>query len=136
MFRKTLAVGLALSAAAFPAAAVAGHDGVGPADPRSPDARDVDLRSPDARDAALRAEAEQRAQAARNADPRSPDARDAALAAEGAGPTRVVVAATPATGFDWGDAGVGATAALGLVAVGGGAFMVAGVKRRRHPGAV
>ena len=70
-------------------------------------------------------------------DLRSPDARDAALAAaqqrsKGAPVARVERAGNLADGFDWGDAGIRASGMLGLLAIGGGAFMILGVQRRRR----
>jgi hypothetical protein len=113
--RKTLATGVAtalvLGAMAAPAAL----------------AEPIDLRTPDARDAADVAAAQ------RAADLRSPDARDAA---EG----RQIVASTPVTitkvrsaepsGFDWGDAAIGAGGAVGVVLVGVGGTLA--LVRRRH----
>ena len=88
-----------------------------------------DLRSPDARDAALSAAARQ--------DLRSPDARDAA---EGRGtfsaPEVTVVKLTEPSpssgGLDWGDAGIGAGALLGVILVGVGGTLA--VVHRRHGG--
>jgi hypothetical protein len=141
------ALALALAALAAPTAAAQSTD------LRSPDARDAasaaqstDLRSPDARDAAAAAQstdvrspdARDAAAAARSTDLRSPDARDAA---EGRGtfnaPAVTVVKVpqpTPATGgMDWTDAGIGAGALLGLIALGVGGSIA--VVRRRHASA-
>lgn len=103
-----------VAACAVPATAAAqGHD------LRSPDARDAaaaaeeqayqDLRSPDTRDAA-------RATLTREyLDLRSPDARDAGRTPVDV-PTPVVeIREVPASGFDWGDAGIGAGFASGLL---------------------
>jgi hypothetical protein len=87
----------------------------------------ADLRSPDARDAAI-ASAENGKQ-----DLRSPDARDA-----GREPTPAPVPApvveireSPGSGFDWGDAGIGAAAILALLSIAVGlTLMVAGRRRR------
>ena len=108
-------------------------------DLRSPDARDAaefepdpaayqDLRNPDTRGDAIAAER------AAYQDLRNPDARGDTIAAE-RGIKPVIVArvdrAAASDGFDWGDAGIGASAMLGLLAVAGGAFVVAGGQRRR-----
>lgn len=100
----------------------------------SPAAAQQDLRSPDTRDAAARS-----ILAAPLQDLRSPDTRDAA---EGRGmstvPEVTVVkltepAPSPARGFDWSDAGMGAVFVLAL----GAAGTVAVLFRRRgvrvHP---
>ena len=108
-------------------------------DLRSPDARDAasapvsggarDLRSPDARDAAA---------VQTTKDLRSPDSRDAAEGRGTFNAPAVMVVKLPqpppaARGFDWGDAGIGAGALLGLMALGlGGSFAVA---HRKHAGA-
>jgi hypothetical protein len=84
-----------------------------------------DFRSPDARDASPVSPP------IVAADVRSPDARDAA-----ANPglrsyrTPVVVETRSSSGFDWGDAGIGAGGMLGLVAIAAGGTFV--VTRRRH----
>lgn len=127
----------ATGASAFPAAS--GHPSEAvtqPVAPTQPAAPPVDLRSPDARDAAREAEGTS-APLAR--DLRSPDARDAA---EGRGTTtapqvEVVKLTAPSTsepsGFDWGDAGIGAGGVLGLTLLGmGGTFVLI---RRHHSGA-
>jgi hypothetical protein len=104
------ALGLTLAALAAPAAA--------------------DLRGPDTRDAAGGAQPRH--------DLRSPDVRDASL---GRG-TQTAPAVTvvkiperlPAAGdIDWGDAGIGAGGALGVVLLAAGGAMA--VVHRRQPGA-
>jgi hypothetical protein len=107
-------------------------------DLRSQDARDaaraaetrdyLDLRSPDARDAA-RASAETSYQ-----DLRSPDARDAGQEPRTVQvPEPVVeVREVPGSGFDWGDAGIGAAALLALLSVAGGVTLLAVGRRRRR----
>ena len=65
-----------------------------------------DGRSPDTRDAALTAQAT----LLTLVDGRSPDTHDAAAMAHAP-----VVTVTVSPGFDWGDFGIGAAAALGLV---------------------
>jgi hypothetical protein len=86
-----------------------------------------DLRSPDARDAAI-ASIESGKQ-----DLRSPDARDA-----GREPTTVPVPEpvievreVPGSGFDWGDAGIGAAGLLALLSIAGGLTLLAVGRRRR-----
>jgi hypothetical protein len=85
-----------------------------------------DFRSPDARDASPVSHPPVVA-----VDVRSPDARDAA-----ANPglrsyrTPVVVETRSSSGFDWGDAGIGAGGMLGLVAIAAGGTFV--VTRRRE----
>jgi hypothetical protein len=107
-------------------------------DYRSPDARDgaqparsiIDLRSPDARDAA---HASDIAQMSDVSDLRSPDARDTSgvsTYAPGFAPAPSVVQ-VPVDGFQWGDAGIGAAAMLGLIALCGGTLLVLS-ERRRH----
>jgi hypothetical protein len=117
-------------------------------DLRSPDARDAgaavtqsrharpnqDFRSPDARDAVRTSSL---AGTIEPVDRRSPDARDAAdgRGAFNAPEVTVVKIAPPAQapgtgGLDWGDAGIGAGAMLGLtlIAVGG----ILALIHRRH----
>ena len=119
-----------VAACAVPATAAAqGHD------LRSPDARDaaaaaeeqayLDLRSPDTRDAA-------RATLTREyLDLRSPDARDAGRT-PGDVPTPVVeIREVPGSGFDWGDAGIGAAGMLALFSIAAGLALMVGARRRR-----
>jgi hypothetical protein len=91
-------------------------------------AQGVDLRSPDTRDAAAKAVA---AQASPAVDLRSPDTRDAA---NGIGMPEVVLVSTDpgesSSGFEWGDAGLGAGALLLVSLLGAGA--VAGVRHHRR----
>jgi hypothetical protein len=109
----------------------------GAADLRSPDAVDaaaaaavapvrIDLRSPDAQDLGRGVPSS----APALIDARSPDSID--RAAGGVRPTAAVqiVPAGSSSGFDWGDAGIGAgsVAALVLLALGGGLM----VMHRRH----
>jgi hypothetical protein len=47
-------------------------------------------------------------------------------------PTTPTVAA-PSTGFDWGDAGIGAAGALSLLGIGAGAVVIARRSRRSQP---
>ncbi len=125
-------------------------------DLRSPDARDAataaeaqsyqDLRSPDARDAATASEPRQysdlRSPDARDAgrtpdtsvaqDLRSPDARDAGRTPVEV-PTPVVeIREVPGSGFDWGDAGIGAAGMLALFSIAAGLALMAGGRRRRR----
>jgi hypothetical protein len=108
---KPLAVASVLSACAFAVPVASAQQ-----DLRSPDARDagpvshppivaVDVRSPDAKDAAA-----------------NPGLRSYR--------TPIVVETRSSSGFDWGDAGIGAGGMLGLVAVAAGGTFV--VTRRRQ----
>jgi hypothetical protein len=108
---KPLAVAGMLSACAFAVPAASAQQ---------------DLRSPDARDASPVSRSPIVA-----ADLRSPDAVDAATN-PGARSYRppIVVEMRSSSGFDWGDAGIGAGGMLGLVAIAGGATFV--VIRRRQ----
>ena len=119
-----------VAACAVPATAAAQGQ-----DLRSPDARDAaaaaeeqayrDLRSPDTRDAAAAAE-EQAYQ-----DLRSPDARDAGRTPVEV-PTPVVeIREVPGSGFDWGDAGIGAAGMLALFSIAAGLALMVGARRRR-----
>jgi len=144
---RATALGLALAALSAPAAAAQAQD------LRSPDTRDIagsaqtpqDLRSPDARDAArvVQTPEDLRSPYAHYPvrvvqtpeDLRSPDARDAG---EGRG-TRdapdVTVVTVPerlpaAGGIDWGDAGIGAGGALGVILL--GAVTTVAVLHRRQ----
>jgi hypothetical protein len=89
-----------------------------------------DLRNPDTRGDAIAAER------AQYQDLRNPDTRGDAIAAErGVKPAAVarvarVDRAGEPDGFDWGDAGIGASAMLGLLAVAGGVLVLAGTQRR------
>ena len=104
-------------------------------DLRSPDARDAktepvtqvaqDLRSPDARDAAQAAKIEV-AQ-----DLRSPDARDAGRPEAPTPDTVVEIREVPSSGFDWGDAGIGAAGILALLSIAGGLTLMVTTRRRR-----
>lgn len=65
-------------------------------------------------------------------DLRSPDARDASLPARVA-PTPVAANnGSDSSGFDWGDAALGAATMLGLGLVSLGAFLVLGTSRRHR----
>jgi hypothetical protein len=104
-------------------------------DLRSPDAREsaravttIDLRSPDARDAARASDV---ANSAVIRDARSPDARDTSgMSTFRPGTVTTTASAGPATSFDWGDAGIGAAAMFGLVAVAAGTLLVLSGRRR------
>jgi hypothetical protein len=106
---RAAALGLVL-AALVPATAVASQD----------------LRSPDARDTFT--------SAAALVDQRTPDSRDAAEGRSAADSPSVMVVRMPqrshaSSGMDWGDAGIGASAALIVVTVTAGATVA---QRRRH----
>jgi hypothetical protein len=94
------------------------------ADQRSPDARAAvlvagagDRRSPDAMDAATRAHA------VVVVDLRSPDARTAAFAAPATAATSVAVLVDDG-GFNWTDAGIGATSGIALRLMVADAFLL------------
>jgi hypothetical protein len=70
-------------------------------------AADLDLRSPDARDVP----------AGSRTDLRSPDAREMADGRSRDEVNPPIVAGARADGFDWGDAGIGAAGAVGLLAI-------------------
>jgi len=121
---RAAALGLVIAALA-PATAFAGQD------LRSPDARDLsapartDLRSPDTRDLATPA----------RVDLRAPDTRDAAVGRGASESPSVMVVKMPAAshsggGLDWGDAGLGASGALIVLALTAGGAVA--VQRRRH----
>ena len=75
----------------------------------------ADLRSPDTRDAAERL-------LPASEDLRSPDTRDTAELHQAGEPTAVQTIVARSGDFDWGDAGIGAAGALGLVALSAGAL--------------
>jgi hypothetical protein len=105
---RAAALGLAIAALA-PATAFAGQD----------------LRSPDARDLSAPA----------RSDLRAPDTRDAAAGRGASESPSVMVVKLPATshsrgGLDWGDAGIGASGALIVLALTAGGTVA--VQRRRH----
>jgi hypothetical protein len=122
-------------------------------DLRSPDAKDAaleaaavqqptqDLRSPDAKDAAREAagssyRSSYQPEPAKpvGQDLRSPDARDA-----GRDPAPVQIPAptvevrqVPTSGFDWGDAGIGAAGMLALFSIAAGSALLLTTRRRRR----
>jgi hypothetical protein len=121
-----------VAACAAPTSAIAQSQ-----DLRSPDTRDAaaavearnyqDLRSPDAKDAARQSETHT------YQDLRSPDARDAARDLPPVQiPAQVVEVDQPSTGFDWGDAGIGAAGMLALLSIGVGLTMGIVQSRRRR----
>jgi hypothetical protein len=85
-----------------------------------------DLRSPDARDART----EPVTQVAQ--DLRSPDARDAGLPESPTPDTVVAIREAPASGFDWGDAGIGAAGLLAMLSIAGGLALLVSTRRRRR----
>ena len=122
-----------VAACAVPATAAAQGQ-----DLRSPDTRDAaaaaeaqsyqDLRSPDARDAGQAPDTQV------TQDLRSPDARDAGRPPAQV-PTPVVeIRQVPGSGFDWGDAGIGAAGLLALLSIAGGLALLVGSRRRRGVG--
>jgi hypothetical protein len=112
-------------------------------DLRSPDAKDAaanatagqDLRSPDATDAAAhRGIYAPDEQYTLNRDWGSPDAVDAARDLPPVQlPTPVVeVKGSPSSGFDWGDAGIGAAGMFGLFGITAGLALLLTGRKRRH----
>jgi hypothetical protein len=122
---RSAALGLALAALAAPAAAAA---------------QQQDLRSPDTRDAPRPAQILPRAYggpqvAQTSRDLRSPDTRDAAAGRGTFSAPQVTVIRVPqpapsAGGIDWGDAGIGAGAAIGLTLLALGSTLA--IAHRRH----
>ena len=113
-------------------------------DLRSPDAKDAavqatatqpgqDLRSPDAVDAAAqRGIYENEKPYVLTRDYGSPDAADAARDLQPVNiPAPVVEVNEPSTGFDWGDAGIGAAGMLGLFSIAAGSALLLVGRRRR-----
>lgn len=113
-----------------------------PAQPSGP----VDLRSPDAVDSGIQAqkaeqmqsqlrELEAQREAPGYVDHRSPDAQDTSFVRSPAPKVTEPTIAASSGGFDWGDAGIGAGAVLGLLLIGlSVAFTV--VHRRNHTATV
>jgi hypothetical protein len=106
-------------------------------DLRSPDARDAapvetaqysDLRSPDARDAGRTPDTSV------TQDLRSPDARDAGRPPVQVATPVVEIREAPGSGFDWGDAGIGAAGMFALFSIAAGLTILAGGRRRRRVG--
>ena len=92
-------------------------------------AANIDLRSPDARDVASTPSV------TLGSDLRSPDARDAAIGRTTSdAPYTVVVNRESSSGFDWGDASIGAGVVLAIVALAGGMTVLL-MHRRRTPAA-
>jgi hypothetical protein len=127
---QRITVGAVALALAVPAAAGAREDN-GPITrdpPVSAAPVRTDLRSPDAVEAATNP------RQAPGVDLRSPDVQDAttrapAVAAVPAGVTPAAAAST-SSGFEWGDAGIGAAGMLGIVLLAAGLGMLA--VRHRH----
>jgi hypothetical protein len=125
-----------LAATAVPATAVGSYD----YHPRAVEAAPstsigTDLRSPDAKDSARRPFGADVAKTTHAGDMRSPDARDTS----GVTTFEPGVSSTPRAaevvsgGFQWTDAGVGAAATLGLIALCGGMLLLVSSRRRtRH----
>jgi hypothetical protein len=110
---RSAALGLTLAALTAPTAAAQ---------------QQQDLRSPDTRDAARAAQIPR--------DLRSPDTRDAAAGRGTFSAPQVTVIKVPqpapsAGGIDWGDAGIGAGAAIGLTLLALGSTLA--IAHRRHP---
>jgi hypothetical protein len=105
--------------------------------PASAFAQTQDLRSPDAQDAAhhrgLYAVESPKDPYVLNRDYGSPDAVDAARDLPPVQvPTSVVEVRTPSSGFDWGDAGIGAAGMVALFSIAAGAGLLFMSRRRRQ----
>jgi hypothetical protein len=139
MLRVNRIIGLTaiMAVCALPASAAAMPDAYMPHSPAAAEEQarqagttgGVDLRTPDTRDAARDAATDP------GVDLRSPDARDAGREPQVA-PTPepiVQVRDVPESGFDWGDAGIGAAGMLALLSIAGGSLLLlGGTKRRRR----
>jgi hypothetical protein len=95
-----------------------------------------DLRSPDARDAAehrgVYAAKPDRGPYVLNRDYGSPDAVDAARDLPPVQtPVSVVTVDNPSSGFDWGDAGIGAAGMMALFSIAAGSALLITTRRRR-----
>jgi hypothetical protein len=125
-----------LAATALPATAVAGYDyHPRPGDYTLSTTRGTDLRSPDANDSARHLSGADVAKTTQAVDMRSPDARDtsAVTTFEPGVSSTSRAAEVVSGGFQWSDAGVGAAAALGLIALCGGTLLLVSSRRRtRH----
>ena len=101
--------------------------------PPSKTGQGQDLRSPDAVDAAQHRGlyANDRGAYVLNRDYGSPDAVDVARDLP---PVQIPVTArdVPSSGFDWGDAGIGAAGMLALFSIAGGSALLLTGRRRRH----
>ena len=67
-------------------------------------------------------------------DLRSPDARDAGRPPAQVPTPIVEIRQVPGSGFDWGDAGIGAAGLLALLSIAGGLALLVGSRRRRGVG--
>ena len=133
--RRTQLITTAALVAACAAPSTAAAQGQ---DLRSPDTRDAaaaaqeqsyqDLRSPDARDAGRTPDT------AVTQDLRSPDARDAGRPPVQVATPVVEIREAPGSGFDWGDAGIGAAGMLALFSIAAGVALTVGARRRRGVG--
>jgi hypothetical protein len=130
MLRANRIIGITaiVAACALPSAAAAMPDGYSPSFAEAAQAgttSGTDLRMPDTRDAAREAATDP------GVDLRSPDARDAGREPQTV-PTPepiVQVRDVPESGFDWGDAGIGAAGMLGLLGIAAGSLLL--LSRRR-----
>jgi hypothetical protein len=131
--RRTQLITTAALVAACTAPATAVAQGQ---DLRSPDTRDAaaaaeaqsyqDLRSPDARDAAQAPDTQV------TQDLRSPDARDAGRPPIQVATPVVEIREVAGSGFDWGDAAIGAAGMFALFSIAAGLALMAGGRRRRR----
>jgi hypothetical protein len=129
----TVAVAIAAGSLAVSSAAAA------PADLRSPDVRDLasqaavaptntDLRSPDVQDLSRRSQPQPTALV----DARSPDSVDRATGGVRATPAVELVQVGGSSGFDWGDAAIGAGGMAALALLGFGVVLLETHRRRAH----
>jgi hypothetical protein len=137
MLRVNRIIGLTaiMAACALPASAAAMPDAYMPHSPAAAEEQarqagttgGVDLRMPDTRDAARAAATEP------GVDLRSPDARDAGREPQRVPtPAPIVVHEVPESGFDWGDAGIGAAGMLALLSIAAGSLLLLSGPRRRR----
>ncbi len=102
--------------------------------PPSTTGQGQDLRSPDAVDAAAHRGlyASDRGSYVLNRDYGSPDAVDAARDLPPVQIPVVEARNAPSSGFDWGDAGIGAAGMLGIFSIAAGSALLLTGRRRRH----
>jgi hypothetical protein len=102
--------------------------------PPSTTGQGQDLRSPDAVDAAAHRGlyASDRGSYVLNRDYGSPDAVDAARDLPPVQIPVVEARNVPSSGFDWGDAGIGAAGMLGIFSIAAGSALLLTGRRRRH----
>jgi hypothetical protein len=130
-FSMKLTAAIAVVALAAPAAALS-RTHVSSQDLRSPDTVDYAIQAQKADAAQYRRQLEAQRETPGYVDLRSPDAKDAENAGQRASAPSFEPARTvESRGFDWGDAGIGAGALLGLVLI-ALSVMFTVVHRRNH----